>query len=335
MKKTKKVEAKRKLLMHKECVFSHDPATTLEALIKAALKTTKQVKKRMQQLNADGADKQFINYYLSHDTDHGALFGCEFLFFEAGSDQAIISLQSEAESLPVQAIPAGDDKEFVGGSLYFSVRGNHLVLFQSAALRTVELEQHLNWLIRDKCNLIGGEVQFTLNDHISSKKKNSIRGVKGIKLKTAVADTTFSPKNNKADEEEGDKTRVVKPRGNVLNAIKEFFNESGIIPPELNAKNLAELEDLEMEIFLRWKGRKKKDDQNLFLNNIASQMRHVTDEIDFTVEAESGPITRKQIKLQKHFSVKWGNSGRPEFKDLYGKMAMWLSDLVKDGSVDT
>ncbi|MEI6569262.1 MAG: hypothetical protein WCR20_21460, partial [Verrucomicrobiota bacterium] len=88
------------------------------------------------------------------------------------------------------------------------------------------------------------------------------------------------------------------------------------------------------QLYLRWKGR-HKEDENQFLDSIASQLRHVTDQIDYNIVGKNGSTSRDKIKLGKDVSVPWTASGRPKFDLLFPKMAEWLASLVNDGSVDT
>lgn len=321
---------KRKNFLHKEAVFSKEQGRTIEQMLNDALGGMSQVGSRMQE-GANSGEKRFINYHLLHSTQNGPMYGCEFLAFETGADQSIIELQEGATELSVDAVPAGEDKEFIGGSVYFGVKGNHVIFFQSTSLRSIELEAHLNWLIREKAKLIDPETILTLNDHISTKTRHKIKGVKGIKMSSPLVGKSVAIAPNKMADGAGEISIV--PKGNPWESLKAIFGNAFEMPTHFKAEDLTQLQELEIQIYLRWKGR-HDEDENDFLDGLANQMRHVDDQIDYSIDTKNGEFSKDKFKLNKDHQVAWTDRGRPRFDDLFPKMALWLETLVKEGKVD-
>lgn len=327
----KSTAPKTKTFLHKEAIFSKETGSSFEALLKAALKKKSKVQTRMQDGSSQG-EKRFINYHLLHGAGGDSIFGCEFLGFESGADQSIVEITADADQLNVDAVPAGENKEFLGGSVYFGAKGNHMILFQSMGLRTIELEAYLNWLLRVKSGVIDDDTAVTLQDHISKKKRAKLKGVKGVKFTTPLASGSTVAPSQSQEGESGE--MVIRPKREILSGLKNLLGESFDWPAVIRGENLTEISEIDVEVYLRWKGRHGKEDHNDFLDSIATQMRHVNDEIDYEIDAKQGSMTKKKIKLSKAFSVPWTDSGRPKVDILFPKMADWLKELVTDGSVD-
>jgi hypothetical protein len=327
---------KQKTFLYKKAALSKetgDGAKTLEVLLKEALAATKKAVDRMERPEGS-VEVQFINYHLTHTVDQEkTIFGCEFLGYEVGADQSMIKLDADADQIDVEAIPAGEDREFLAGSVYFAVKGNHVILFQSRGLKTQHLESYLNWLLRVKTKTLADDNPLRLDDHVSADKKEAIKGAKGIKLTAPVMMTTDTTgtQNGVAPVVSGKKIRV-KPTGRGWEAFKALLGDDLKIP-RLTVEDLAKVPSLRIELSLRWSG---KHDENSgdFLDSVASQMRHVDDEVDFTVNAESGDFGREKFKVFKDVSVPWTDTGRPKFDVLYRKMGEVLAQFLKDGSVD-
>lgn len=330
---TATVAPKTKTFFHKEVIFSKEPGQTFEYLLQKALKSKKAVKERMQD-GDDSGEKRFVNYHLLHGSEDGSMYGCEFIAYVSGSDQSVVQLAADADELNVDAVQAGPDREFLGGSVYFGVRGNHLIFFQSQALRSIELESYLNWLLRESTQMIDEGNYILLVDHVSKKARKTIKGVKGIRLKSPLvpAATGYEAPSEKTAEGKREEMTIV-PAGNQWEALKSFFGNSIELPSRFLGKELTEIKDLEIEIYLKWKGNHGEAD-NEFLDKIGAQMRHVNDEFDYDIETKNGNISRDKLKNSRSFSVPWTDRGRPKFDVLFVKMATWLESLVTSGRVD-
>lgn len=333
-------ESKRKKLTYKVAHFMSDlgdSTITLESLLRRALRKVSKAYNRFQNPQADGIEFQFLNYSGSHvpredqRTDSsGGIFGCEFLAYEKGADQSTLSINQEAEEIDVDSIIPDEGKEFLAGSVYFGVHKNHVILLPSRGLRSAELEAYLNWFLSEKAKVLPDGNLVQLNDHVSAKRKQKIKGVKNISF-SAPIHVAPDEAPQSATKTKG-KSYAVKMVGSAWEAVKSLVG-ADVLPATFSVGDLADTPELEVRLLLTWKGRRGEDDAG-FLDGVASNLRHIDDEVDYSIEAESGSITRDQIKLFQPYQIRW-NKGRPDFSDVFPKMAEWLEKLIIDGRVDT
>jgi hypothetical protein len=78
------------------------------------------------------------------------MLACEFISYTQGAHLGAINFASNVPHFDVDELPPPAGKEYLEGSVYFGVVDNHLVALQSSALRTKDLERHLNWFLRNK-----------------------------------------------------------------------------------------------------------------------------------------------------------------------------------------
>ncbi|QBB72415.1 hypothetical protein ELE36_19710 [Pseudolysobacter antarcticus] len=119
-------------------------------------------KLRQQSINPDSDAVIFVNRFEDYS---GITFG-QLVTLEAGRVQRFITVDDDADyysidSMTSDKIPYPDGetagntehskaakrREFLESVLYFGVLGNHMVLLQSAGLRSNNLEAHLTWLL--------------------------------------------------------------------------------------------------------------------------------------------------------------------------------------------
>ena len=119
----------------------------LQRLLTAALRRHRTVGERMEELHPEDRTRRFIN---THRSQLGMLFG-NLLIYSPNRNQALLTVAPDAEELDVRQVAPpevdGQRTEFLESILYFGVRGNHVVLLQSAALRARAFEAYLNWLL--------------------------------------------------------------------------------------------------------------------------------------------------------------------------------------------
>lgn len=330
---------KRRKITYKLAEFMKDngtPSITLESLLKKAVRKVPTAVARMYAPQGDMEDKErhFINYQGIHsDTEKGSsVYACEFLAFETGADQSTIILQQDKAEVSLDSIQAGEGKEFVGGSVYFSVLDNHVVMMGSRGCGSKQLEDYLNWLLIKKAKVITDGNLLLLKDHLPSakKKKLAFKGVKGL---TLSARPQWAPKHASSDHKNQESNfHSVSLAGQAWDAVKAFFGSGLELPSELNVENLADVPDIEVSLHLKWQGRHKEDEDS-FLDGVASNLRHVDEEVDYKVITGSGQVTREDFKTFNFVSCHW-EGGRPRFNELFPKMADWLAKLANDGKLD-
>ncbi|MES2659291.1 MAG: hypothetical protein V4689_11790 [Verrucomicrobiota bacterium] len=352
-------EKKRRRLIYKRAAFlkaTGNANDTLESLLKTALDTLATAKSRLQNPGSS-SEKRFINYRLLHDGKNGGskIYGCDLLVFLEGEGQSAIKIDDKAAEFQVNSIPAEKGAEFLSGSVYFGVRQNHLIVNPSRSLGLDDLERYLNWILTVRTQVLAADNAVELRHHIAEKMKESFKKVKDIEISAPVVMTPSPAVKETFDgDEEAEKerrklaraakrkgeappTKVVRqypvtPAGQAWGWLKSAMG-SAFLPHEINVQNLADTPDLEIKLSLSWKGKQDENDSD-FLDAIAGHLRHVDNELDFTIRGKNGVITREQVQLFDFFNVSFSESGQPMPDDIYPKMAEWLDELINDGSVD-
>lgn len=332
---------KKKTLIYKRAKFATavGPAT-LQSLIEAALKSLPSpASDRME--NADGATHfRLINYHGAHGRKGigGSMHGCEVFSFNKGANQGTLALQAGANELPVHSTQPGKDQEFVEGTAYFGVLGDHVIIIQSAALRLLELELHLNWLLREKTKVLDQKNSVSLDD-VAPPEAVELKDVKGLVVSAPVQYETPSGddweaksekkalKSKKLTEAQRQERREVKihPVGRAWNALKAFFGDEIELPPELPVEDLLRTGRMHVTLSLGWRNA-PGEDAATFVETIAHRMRHVGDEFDYAVETKSGSITKDEFKLRIVKDVLWDDV-RPKLDDVFVKMIEYLAEL--------
>ena len=119
-------------------------------------------------------------FHLINKSQHYESIFRAVLLFEPGKTQATITMEDNAQAYKIDPITTaslkkrkgdkGTEKEFVESILYFGIYKNHVLIVQSAALRTKEFEQHVNNLFANNTLSTTGVTSIIFKD----KPANSI-----------------------------------------------------------------------------------------------------------------------------------------------------------------
>ena len=323
---------KTKIFHYKKASFNNDSdGFSLQELIEEAYGNTKTAFECAYSFQHDGENYHLINYFSANHQREGVsdiLLGAEFLSFVKGNDPILINTAMTSRELPLEASNLSKEgKEAIEGAVYFGVVDNDVVLTQSMALRVQALEKYLNWLITKKGTLWTKDNYVGLIDPGLSRPKRKKAGDDAREI-TILAPVQFRPVKPKAET----KDYKVRASGVGLDAIKAFFAalpEHEKFVDEFKVEDFEMSRSLEVELRLRWTG--KRDDPKPYnlMEQVTRQFRYVTDEFDYSVKTEDGTtITRDQIKRSMPHSTSW-DGARPVFDDLFPKMLRWLGEIRK------
>jgi hypothetical protein len=315
-------DSRTKQIYYKRAVFSQSTGQTLQTILQAALSSKSRWGERQENPSADGRTFCFINYSGIHrHPNYGISFlGGEMLSYVKGSDQSVFDADPTAALVDLSAISPGKDKEFLEGTVYFGISGDHLTVMQSRSLRFGDLERHLNWLLTRCAKVILEENGVSLTDAVPVPDGGgSMGGVKGI--------TLSAPLHFDAQVE---RVRIV-PAGRAWEALKAMLGAGFDLPTDLDAEEILSSRSLRVAVELRWNRAPGEDTTNL-LTQIAHNLRNVNDEVDYSIETSKGRLTREDFKLRTSVSVPW-IGGRPRFDVLFPKMIEYLESLVETGRV--
>lgn len=306
--------------------------------------------KRKESVNADDGSFRVIN----HSREYNGVLFCQMIYFEPGKSQAFITIDDDADSYTLDAFTndklneASDEetrekekhrKEFVDSLLYFGVFENHVVVLQSSALRSRELEAHLGWLI----GTFGAESMVTviLSDQPSQDTYDRIARapVKKISIGSPVetqpqaSDEQESPKPVRPSDEQHLDAKKVKfyPAGRAANILSAAIGADWFDRFDLE----DDLDDANLQVSLEITYMRKttKEGQRV-LDNLAVSMRHMSDE-DVTVELKGGGTLKGQdLKMSGPISIAKLDNGLLDEGVLYHRMHTWLVSKIRKGDVD-
>lgn len=306
--------------------------------------------RRRETVNSDDGSFRVIN----HNRLHNGIMFCQMIYFEPGRSQAFITMDEDAEAYVLDALtndklnqldPAeGREqekhrREFVDSLLYFGVFDNHVVVMQSSALRSRELEAHLGWLI----GTYGADPMMTviLSDQPSQETYEKIvkAPVKRISIGTPVETQQEQDGAEKADNS----TPV--PDETHLDARRVKFYPSGLAADVISAAMGADwfdrldlnedLDDANLQVSLEisYFRQTTKAGQKV-IDNLATSLRHL-EEADVRVDLKGGGILKgADLKMSGPISVSRLENGLMDEGVLYHKMHAWLVSKLRNGDAD-
>lgn len=345
-----KTVSRPKTIHYKRVVFTNNHSD-LQSLLNSVFQNGSPVFKagsRKEIINPDDSSFRLINH---HKEYNGMFFG-QLIFLEEGRSQEFVELDDNAEFYKIDSITtdklkykgeaetetASKKREFIDSILYFGVYRNHLVVLQSAALRSRDLETHLSWLLGTRTESIPTSSALILQDKPTEEtlKKVESSSVKKVKLGTPI-DTR--------DEQESDdqglvvgkshserKARNVKfiPCGMGVDVVRAALGEDWFNTLKLEDS----LDDANLQVSLEISYlRKTSEAGQKMLDNIATSLRH-HEEADVKIDLKGGGTLKgSDLKLSGPISVKLLN-GRVDETDLYHQMHSWLVSKIEESEIE-
>lgn len=255
-------------------------------------------------------DRWFINRFMNIN----GMFCGQFLSYEKDKSVSLIEIDPSAKELVTSPIKPEGNNEFEDGHLYFAVLSNHVILAQSATLKSKEFEQYLHWLLSITNASYADGVLMRLNDYTPLADKN-LAGTDFIEILSPFDSHQTLP-------EETIKTKSL----NILSAVSEFLGFS------LDEPDFTE-DVLEARLVLKYRSTRRTHTAQS-LDVIANKLRHIDDEITYRIRTKSGEdITQEDYKLRHDFNIEC-DDGIPVMPHIFEKMSEFLSDLTKEGKIN-
>lgn len=293
----------------------------LQDLIATALFRRRGALSRRQETDEEGTFR-LINYHAQHYKMRvGDLFD-----YTSGHRQPYATFEKEAETLKVSSVaPPGKQSEFLHSILYFSSWGNHLLMAQSTSLKSKQLEEYLNWLFQES-GVLAKQEFVALCDHPPLEKESEIMKTKAIEL--------FAPVSFKPSDDDEKKSVTFTPKGLAWEAIKHMLPAGILLPENVGIEDIVANKTLEVKLSMKWRQSRDADPSDL-LDQIANQLRHVDDEIDYAIDTKSGgKITKEDFKIARPVTVKVNREGIPLREDMWEKMNTLYSALITEGRIE-
>ena len=313
---TKRVYLKQAVFLVKE------GAPTIQEKIELALKKLNRMGDRKEVL---GEDNRHVRSVIYHRTHANMQFGI-FASYERGTHQLIVSEDDEAETLAIEQVapPKGDDdkrREFLEGVCYFGLFGNHVLIVQSNALSSKQVEAHFNWLLK-KAKVVTDGNAVGLSDQIAVATKERIRNahVKEVEIGAPFIEAETAPQSA---NREAVKDTSYNFKGIGFEMVRQ------ILGAKLDSMKLADALDGNIEVSLRIRYKKKTTEKaHELLDNIALAIRNIDeDEVKLHLVG-GGQVDGNQLKLSTQLRIE-AFDGIPSYNELFQKMQQWLLDLLE------
>lgn len=299
---------------------------TLQSLLNSALAALADPFQRLWAPNGEQGDKFAINGFT---TFKGALAG-QFVCFEPGQRQPIITLASGNPSFDITAITAGAaGKEFLEGICYFLIFQDHILFVNSKALGTKEFERYVLWLLAEATKTIDPTAVVSISDQPPTATQ---RKVANKKLRGVTFGTPLRPTATPAVVD-GKSMVVYKADAPSWEGLRGFLGSKVI--DKLKLTQALDEAQLEVQVTVRVKGaRTVSSDAHKMLGELAKAARHFDPE-DVEMEVQGvGVVKGDEMKIHKSFSVKLHESGGlVDEGELWQKVLDWLRQMIDDGTV--
>lgn len=342
-------EKKQKSVHYKLATISNQ-TETLQTLLERALEDGSRAHIALSRMEATNPDDESICRLINHHTTHQGMFFGQLVRFEAGRGQVLMTFDDQASEYSIDTITSdavtGDDeedqetnaekvkrrREFIDSILYFGVLDNHLVVMQSQALTTRELEAHLGWLLGTCLDLMGRNSALILQDKITEAVRNKVEKspVKTVSIGTPVETREEQEEGEAADGQAAAKGVKWIPGGtgaDILSAAlgADWFNR-------LKLEDSLDEANLQVQLKVTYLRKTSKTGQKM-LDNIAASMRHAHDD-DVVVElTDGGQLRGGEVRLNGKLSVQTTN-GIVDETALYHDMHNWLLSKIETDEVE-
>lgn len=351
---------KPKAIHYKNVVISG--GANLQALLLNAIGpkgTVSKPSQRQQKANEEDTVVIFVNKVNEYN---GMTIG-QLVYLETGKHQQYITVDDDADYYSIDAmsselIPEADAataaiaddapeqsrikkrKEFVESILYFGVVDNHIVIIQSAALSSRQLEAHLAWLLGTCTNYLGKSANLVLQDKPAESvfrkmEQTPAKSISvGAPLTTDVYPSTSTPSSSAPaiDVEPGLHANKVRfqpagPAASLIRAIAPGLFE------KLNLEESLDEANIHVSLEITYNRKTTKTGQSV-IDQIATSLRH-SPASDVVINLQGGgKITGDELKLSGNIRLEFLASGLINEAVLFHEMHKWLYTKIDSSEID-
>lgn len=328
-----KTTGKRRIY-YRKTEFTGAQKLTLQQLVSSALSRHTYVEDRSETIDAQASEIRVI----SHHMDVNGFLCGHMVSFERGRYQTVISDEPKAKRLSLSAVVPPIEKnvqqQYAPGVLYFAISQNHVVVMQSAAIRTGAFEHHLAWLLRTKSNLLNSKQGFVLKDEPMPATRERIKRshVKSVSL--------GRPLMSETSEDAGTvvlgagATKKFKPDNAFIELIKDFVSDSSRFE-KLGLEDGLFDGNLEVWIEIRYPKRQRSKPEGAvkLLDNLGIALRDLDDNHAKLTLNDGSIVTGKDLRISSDLEFEIDRQGLPNDKDIFEQMSAWLQQQIKNGVI--
>ncbi|MDO8933602.1 MAG: hypothetical protein Q7U97_14505 [Rhodocyclaceae bacterium] len=296
---------------------------TLQKMVGAALSRRKRAADRSEPTSEDpngGAYRLIAQHYAFG----GGIAGI-FTSYERGSSALSIEPDPEATQINLAQLQPpstqeGKRREWAEGLLYFFIRDDFVVMIQSSAVRQVQFEEHLSWLLKERGERVGPEVALADQPARSARdmvRRSHVKSVNfGGPLMMAAENTTAPTSSRHHD------VRIIGPMLDAMKALLGSGDESFRWEDGLDG-------NIEAWLHLTYKRQTNEPAQRL-LDKVGLAMRNV-EGVDTELVLNNGEkIRHDQLRLmtKRHIHA---DDGVLVADAAFTAMMTWLDELLDSG----
>jgi hypothetical protein len=223
-------------------------------------------------------------------------------------------------------------RDFLPHTLYFGVRGNHVVALQSQGLMAPELADYLSWFLAPPT-----QTQLAENNRIilmpaSSVmlRQNGLDGAKAVRITKPLADTIPRPPPAGSNRTKPIMEKVI-PRARA-GAMRGFLRALGV---NLPASLLADPEAKDLQVYLEIRRPHGRDPLGNDVMNAIGQLTAQHDSDDYVVELLDGTeLKGTKLKVSKPVTVEIADGAtHPAPMSVFRQVDEYLHELITSGKV--
>lgn len=245
------------------------------------------------------------------------VFCAQLAYIEPGNSIPVISNNDYAKtSLDVEALKLNEaqSKEYLDSIAFIQIVNNHIIILQSKTIRIKDLEEYINYLLRNNNKLAEAEFiilqanNLELNDSTLRNKK-----IKNVNLQLPLSVSTEDMDDNAAFE-----------------VLSSLIGHQRL--EELKQLQTSRTNDLKIDINIGYKYNTTDVNQHL-LSKITQDLIDNRDE-SLTIELKgAGKLVGDEIQLKNDTQIPYHNR-LPVPEHVYSIMLDWLIDLLDQGVIN-
>lgn len=341
---TTRAQRIQKSVVYKRASFHKEVAgKTLKSLLESALAAHTTVGKR--RLNISESDNPVFHVVGTTKCEPtGFVFGA-LMTYTPGTDPLFLIDDDQAADVMLEKMqaPATDDgkrREILESMMYFGVIKNHLVLMQSQALKSPQLETYLRWLLHDSEVLEGSNTLHLVDTPSASvrKKMEQGQGVRTITVGGEVLPHTVF----KAPAPLGEAVADQSPRGSrskthelsvVASTSEEDYGVLAALKKLMTPSQAAKIDfdklagsNIEMSVTLRYKRETTEEGQSL-MDTLGVALRNTEDVQTELKLVTGGSIRGSELKLNGTVRLT-SYDGQLSASEVYEELRQWLLSKV-------
>jgi hypothetical protein len=329
---------KQRTVHYKRAMLQSGAALDLQSLVKKAVAELKDVESREQPVVLGSSTLRV----LSAPGEARGMWRARLMQYTKGQRQHFLQKDDATGDYILDTTePPKDEKkkkrEFVESILYLAIFKNHVCYVGSQALGSKHIEDHLNWLLRERGKIQSGDFLLLADQQspagIAKIRQHNVDRVEiGGDLELESVKEVKSQRKTK-DEERVEGYKLVEPQGGMAemlsNLLGPWFGDSPL-KAALNRN-----EQIDVKLVLKYTNKKKTDEGFALMEKLAVAGRHFDKDQCKVHLHKAGTLVGSDLRLEHPVKVSITDSGLVEESTLYTDIHDWLHRCIAQKLVDS